>query len=97
MLRSLIWRAGTLSARQFSEPKGGFMEILPEFPDYKSMPTLKKSVSGGFVVSLSFWLMSFFHGLSPEQSQAGVVVSTAVLEGLRNLLKKKFPRFFSWF
>jgi hypothetical protein len=73
------------------------MKIIPEYPEYKPMTSLKKGFSGGVVASLGLLIMSCFHGLSPEQQQAGCVVSIGVLEVVRNALKKKFPRFLSWF
>jgi hypothetical protein len=73
------------------------MEIIPEFPPYKVMTTIKKGVSGGVVTSVGLFLMSCVHGLTQEQSQAGLVIVVAGLESVRSFLKKKFPRSFSWF
>ena len=73
------------------------MEIIPEFPPYKVMTTIKKGVSGGVVASIALTILSFVHGLTPEQNQAGLVILVGGLETARSFLKKKFPSFFSWF
>ena len=71
-------------------------EIKKEF-SFSIMKNFKKGFAGSVIVSLAFVIMSFFHGLTPEQHQAGIVVSTGLLESSRNMLKKKFPRLLSFF
>jgi len=71
------------------------MQIEKE-AEYRIMSTAKKGVSGGIVAAVALAIISCFHGLTPEQNQAGVVISVAALEALRNLLKKKLPGIFFW-
>jgi len=70
--------------------------IIPDFV-YSPMTTIKKGVSGGLVATIALAVMSCFHGLTPEQQSAGVVVSISLIESLRNILKKKFPSIFGFF
>jgi len=63
---------------------------------FKIMTTFRKGVSGGVIASIALAVLSCFHGLTPEQQQAGFVVSVGVLEALRNIFKKKLPHLFFW-
>jgi hypothetical protein len=73
------------------------MSNLLKNEEYRSMIFIKKGVSGGVTASIALFIVSCFGGLSPEQQQAGVVVGVSVLEILRNVLKCKFPKIFSFF
>ncbi len=67
--------------------------IIPDVR-FSVMKSLHKTASGGVVASVAVMVVSLFHGLTPEQHSAGFILSVAVLEGVRNILKKKFPKFF---
>lgn len=73
------------------------MSTLIYNKEFLPMVSVKKGLSGGVVASVALGLMSCFSGLTPEQQQAGVVLSISILEILRNVLKKKFPKIFSFF
>ena len=73
------------------------MEIEKELPVLELKKTLKKGLGGGSVGVVALAVMACFHGLSPEQYNAGLVVSIGILEVLRNTLKRVFPRLFSFF
>jgi len=72
------------------------MTQIIEEERFKVMTNIRKGVSGGVVASVACLVMSFFHGLSPEQNNAGLIITVGALESLRNILKKKLPGFFSW-
>ena len=59
--------------------------------------SLKKGAAGGGIAAVALLVLSFFHGLTPDQERAGLVVAVGVFEVLRNILKKNLPKFFSWF
>jgi len=58
---------------------------------------MKKGISGAIVSAIAISVMSSFHDMTIEQKNAGTIVLIGVLESLRNSLKRKFPRFFSFF
>jgi len=72
------------------------MSLIVSDGEFDGMKSLKKGVSGGVVASIALALLSCFHGLTPEQQQAGVIVSIVGIEALRNFFKKKFPRILNW-
>jgi hypothetical protein len=72
--------------------------------DYKNVDTtvsggvvMRKGLSGAIVSAIALGVVSSFPDLTPEQRNAATVALIGILESLRNLFKRKFPRIFPFF
>lgn len=63
---------------------------------YSAGITMKKGVQGTAVAAISLLVAGLFNGLSPEQHNATVIITVGLVETVRNILKKRLPKFFSW-
>ena len=72
-------------------------KIAPDPTIVNPVMSIKKGVSGSVVAALALGVVSCFHGLTPEQSNAGTVLVIGVIESLRNVIKRKFPHIFPFF
>jgi hypothetical protein len=72
------------------------MEIIPEPVSVDKVKVARKGVGGVVVTTLAYVIVSFFHGLTPEQKAGAMVATVGVLESVRGTLKSKFPKLFSF-